>query len=65
VFLLKKTAIVQLLLTKFESTKITKKGQPILGQDKNPAIIKVRAEKPTHKQHIYFFPNAQCQRSKK
>jgi hypothetical protein len=28
-----KTAIVQLLLTKFESTKITKKGQPILGQD--------------------------------
>ena len=31
----KKTAIVQLLLTKFESTKITKKGQPILGQDNN------------------------------
>ncbi|WP_035665817.1 hypothetical protein, partial [Flavobacterium gelidilacus] len=32
--LLKKTAIVQLLLTKFESIKITKKGQPISGQDK-------------------------------
>jgi hypothetical protein len=33
----KKKTIVQLLLTKFESTKITKKGQPILGQDKKRA----------------------------
>ena len=31
---LKKLSIFRLLLTKFESNKITKNGQPILGQDR-------------------------------
>lgn len=33
-FFKKNLSIFRLLLTKFESTKNTKKGQPILGQDK-------------------------------
>ena len=32
-FFKKNLSIFRLLLTKFESTKNTKKGQPILGQD--------------------------------
>jgi hypothetical protein len=55
VFLLKKTAIVQLLLTKFESTKITKKGQPILGQDNEFKIDKYY-EKDKTENNLSEFP---------